>query len=443
MSAPAPPGVPAPPRTGGGKPVDRRAIWSWCLYDFANSSFTTLIITFLYSAYFTEVMAGSTVEGTALWSRGITITALVVAVLSPPLGALADRGGYRKRLTLAFTLTCVTACALLSFIAPGQALPALVLVVIANIAFEMGGVFYNAFLPDLAPRHRIGRISGYAWGLGYLGGLLALVVAYVLLIRPAGSEGTPTLVGEGGVRASALLVAVWFAVFSLPLFLFVKEDRSTVSAPGRVFRDAYAQTMSLFRDLRRYKQATRFLVARLFYNEGLVTVFNFGGIYAAGTFHFSFTELVAFGIGINVAAGVGAFALGHLDDWIGGKLTTLISVAGLGVAAALAVVAQGRGTFWTAALLVGFLAGPNQAASRSLMGRFAPPDRENEFFGLFALSGKATSFIGPLMMGVLTQMFGSQRAGVSIVVVLLAVGFWLLLRVDEAEGIKAAGRPVG
>ena len=203
--------------------ADSRAVWSWALYDFANSPFTTLVVTFVYGTYFTQAVAADPISGTALWSRAITITALIVAIASPVLGAIADRGGYRKRFVLLSTLVCVGATTALYAVLPGQVTAALVLFVIANVAYEIGTVFYNAFLPDLAPPSQIGRISGYGWGFGYVGGLLALVVALLTLIRPEVPWfGFSKALGEN-VRATNLLAAAWFLVFSVPLFLWVRR----------------------------------------------------------------------------------------------------------------------------------------------------------------------------------------------------------------------------
>ena len=409
----------------------RKAIWGWALFDFANSPFTTLVITFVYATYFTQAIAADPIEGTVLWSRAITITALIVAIASPVLGALADRGGYRKLFVLVATFVCVLATTALYGVLPGDVLAALALVVVANVAFEFATVFYNAFLPDVAPRERMGAVSGWGWGLGYIGGLLALVVALVTLIRPETPWfGFAREAGEN-VRATNLLVAGWFLVFSIPLMLWVHEDRTRASQSGRVVRDAYAQLKRTFTELRKHKQTLRFLIAHLVYNDGLVTIFAFGGIYAAETFGFTLEEVLLFGIVINVFSGVGAIAMGYLDDHIGAKRTVSISLIGLIVATLLAMSADDKIWFWVAGIGIGIFAGPNQAASRSLMGRLVPKDMLNEFFGFFAFSGKLTAFVGPLMLGLLTQLSGSQRVGVTIVVVLFVLGLVLLQPVEE------------
>jgi UMF1 family MFS transporter len=426
-----------------GEPVasERRTIWSWAFYDFANSPYTTLVVTFIYAVYFTEVIASDTITGTALWSRGMTATYLVVALLSPILGAVADRGGYRKLFLLVATVGCILGTSMLYGILPGQIGRALTWFILSNVCFEMGMVFYNAFLPDIAPRERIGWVSGFGWALGYAGGLAALVIALVALVMPETPWfGFSKEAGEN-IRATNLLVAAWFAVFCLPIFLWVREDRSQVSGSGRVLRDTGRQLRDTLTEIRKYRQIVRFLLARLLYNDGLVTIFAFGAIYASGTFGFTVQDTLVFGIVLNVTAGTGAFVFGSLDDRLGGKRTLQISLIVLMLATLLAVLAPNRLWLWIAGILVGLMAGPNQSASRSLMGRFVPPEKENEFFGFFAFSGKLTAFLGPLMLGILTQAFASQRAGFSIIVVLFALGFAVLCTVDEREGIAAAARP--
>lgn len=439
METPRPPARPA---------YSPRTVWAWALYDFANSAFTTLVVTFVYGAYFTKALVldpatgqASEIAGTALWSRGVTLTALLVAVLSPFLGALADRTGTRKVFLLATTALCVAATVGLFFPVPGQAIAALSLFVVANVAFELAAVFYNAFLPEIAPPDKIGRVSGNGWALGYVGGLLALGVGLAAFVLPdVPFFGLDTASGEN-IRATSLLAAAWFALFSVPAFVVLREVRPDSRPPaGVVLRETAGELAQTFRELRRYRDAFRFLVARVFYADGLNTVFAFGGIYAAGTFGFSFEEIMYFGIALNVAGGLGAFAFGFVDDKVGGKRTILVSLVLLSIATVLAVVAPSRALFWVAGMMIGIAAGPAQAASRSLVGRFTPPDKETEFFGFFALTGKAASLFGPLLFGVFTEAFQSQRAGVATVLLFFLVGGILLLRVDERAGIAAAGR---
>ncbi len=428
----------APVTASAPRREDPRVVWSWALYDWANSAFTTLVVTFVYSTWFTKAMTSDEVTGTAWWSRAVAVSALLTALLSPVLGAAADRAGARKRFLAVATALCVAATAALAFVAPGPpavALLALVLFVIADVSFETGYVFYNAFLPSIAPPARIGRISGYGWGLGYVGGLVCMGIALVGFVRPEPWLGLSTAHGFN-VRATNLLVAVWFAVFSLPFFFFVPERRV-----GAVRLDVGAAVRELGRTLRaigRYREIVKFLVARLIYNDGLVTIFAFGGIYAAGTFGMSLSEVIAFGVALNVASGAGAIAFGFLDDRIGGKRTIMMTLVALVIATAIAVWAPGRSALWVAGILLGLFVGPNQSASRSLMGRFVPERHQAEFFGFFAFSGKATAFLGPLLLGAVTAGVGSQRAGVATVIGFFLVGGVVLATVNERRGIEGA-----
>ena len=411
-------------------------IAAWCLYDWANSAFTTLVVTFIYAAYFASAFADDPGRGTALWSRGVAVSALLIAALAPVAGVLADRGGRRKYLILS-SLVCAAGTAALAFVRPDQpyaVVTALGLFVAANVAFELGLVFYNAFLPAIAPPDRIGRISGYGWGLGYGGGLAALAAALVVFVPETPRFGIPTAEGFN-LRATNLLVAVWFLVFAIPAFALLKDE----SAPGGGVgvRRAFADLAATVRSLRQYRQVGRFLLARLLYNDGLVTIFAFGGIYAVGTFGFSFEELVTFGIVLNVGAGLGALAFGFVDDRIGGKATIGLSVAALAAATVLGALAPTRAWFWVSAVVVGVFIGPNQSASRSLMARFVPAKHESEFFGFFAFSGKVTSFLGPALLGVLSDLY-SQRVGVASLLIFFVLGGLLLWRVDEQEAIAAA-----
>lgn len=415
--------------------VNRREVWAWSFYDFANSAFTTLVITFVYATFFVRGVAENETAGTVLWTWGVVApTALLVALLSPLLGALADRTGTRKRALAVTTTVCVVFTALLVLPQRGDVFTALVLVVVANVAFEVGQVFYNAFLPEIAPPERVGRVSGYGWAFGYVGGLLCMALALAIILPETPPFGLDRAAGEH-VRTTNLLVAGWFALFSLPLFLTLREPPPMGGlARGGLIATAFGEIGRTAREVRRYRQVVRLLVARLFFNDALVTIFALGGIFAATAYGFSESDILLFGIFLNVTAGLGAFGFGFLDDRLGGRTTVLISLVLLTVAVVVAAVGPTRAWLWVAGSLIGIAAGPNQAASRSLLARFVPPDKENEFFGFFAFSGKATAFLGPVLWGATTWAFGTPRAGVAAVLVLIVIGGLLLLRVDEAEG---------
>jgi len=424
--------------TGAPMVDNPKVVWSWSIYDWANSAFTTLVVTFIYSTYFTQGMMDDPQQAALWWSRAVAISAILTALASPFLGAAADRGGARKRFLIISTTLCVTATTVLAFISPTMAngpLIALVVFVIADMAFEIGNVFYNAFLPSIASPERIGRVSGYGWALGYVGGMVCMGVALVGFVQPDVPWFGLSKEAGWNIRATNLLVAGWFILFSLPLFLFVPETRTGAARISA--RAAIQELVQTARNIRQFRELVKFLVARLVFNDGLVTVFAFGGIYAAEVFGMDMSEVILFGVALNVTSGLGAFLFGFVDDRIGGKNTILITIVMLAVATGMAVWAPTRAWFWAAGLLLGVFVGPNQSASRSLMGRFVPNKHQSEFFGFFAFSGKATAFVGPILLGILTSSF-SHRVGMASVILFFVVGGLLLLSVDEAKGIKAA-----
>ena len=426
----------------------KKTVWGWALYDFGNSAFTTLIVTFIYSVFFAQEIAPDGDTGTVQWATAISFTAIVVALASPFLGALADLGGHRRRYLFITTAVAILGSALLYLPTPGEVRLALVIFVIGNVAYELSGVFYNSYLPDISTSDNIGKISGYGWSLGYLGGLLAMGIALIGFILPespwfglgAGEEGL-----FQNVRAIPVLVALWFAVFAIPMFRWVPEPEHPDAPPiGALLRGTVGQLVSTFKQIRRYGQIVRLLIARMFYNDGLVTIFALGPLYAAEVFGFTLTEVMYWGLALNVTAGLGAFAMGYLDDRIGGRKTILISLVGLTLATAWATLAPAgsKTSMFLAGLVVGVFVGPNQAASRSLLGRFVPPEKETEFYGFFAFSGKAIAFLGTAAYAALTTAFGSQRYGVGGIIVFFLVGGLILATVDEEAGVAASGRKV-
>ncbi len=410
-----------------------RGVAGWCLYDWANSAFPTVIITFVFAAYFTKAIAADEITGTSQWGYAISLSGLAVAVLAPFLGAVADHGGRRKPWIFVFTILCALATALLWQARPDVSfvLLALILAAVGNFAFEMAMVFYNAMLPDLTPKDRIGRISGWGWGLGYAGGLACLALALVALVETE----TPVFGLDKGqaehLRATGPLVAAWMVLFAVPLFLWTPDRPGRGLAAGEALRKGWSSLVDTVRRAREYKDIVRFLIARMIYTDGLNTLFAFGGIYAAGSFGMDFSELIMFGIAINVTAGLGAAGFAWIDDWIGPKRTIQIAVAGLTVLGAGLVLVEGKTLFWAFALPLGIFVGPAQAASRSLMAHLAPPAIRTEMFGLYALSGKATAFLGPALLAWVTAAFDSQRAGMATILVFLVVGLALMAGVPD------------
>ncbi len=424
------------------RPVGRSALWGWRLFDWANSPFPTVIVTFVFSAYYAQAVADDPATGTAWWGGAMTVSALLIAILSPPLGAVADQTGRQKPWLAAATAVAALGAGCLWFVAPdpGWLLAGAVLIVIANVGFEISMVFYNAMLPGLAPPERIGRISGEAWALGYAGGLVCLVIALLVFVQ---AEPAPFGLDKSQaehVRAVAILVAVWIAVFSIPTFILTPDRPKTGLPIGVAVRRAFKQLIKTVRNIRSRPEVARFLLARLFYVDGMNTLFAFGGVYAAGTFDMSVEEIIQFGIALNVAAGLGAWGFGHMDDRIGPKRVVLLAILGMLCAATPLLFVEGKLMFWVFALPLGLFFGPAQTASRSLMARMTPPGMASEMFGLFALSGKATAFVGPFLVGSVTAATGSQRWGMATVAILLIVGGGILLTVRSASRLPASPR---
>jgi len=407
--------------------------FSWALFDWANSPFTTLIITFVFPPYFVAAIIGDQAAGQVIWGYALAGSALAVALLSPPLGAIADAAGRRKPWLLAFTLLCIIGSALLWYArpAPESALPAIACLVVANLGFEFGVVFNNAMLPDIVAEQELGRLSGWAWGLGYCGGLAALVIALLLFIAPEQSPFGLDPSQAEQVRILGPLAAAWFAAFAWPLFAFTPDRPPRAAGVRSALIAGMRQMRALLPELRRRPEVVRFLLAHMLYADGLATLFAFGGVYAAGSFGMTLPQVAAFGVLLNVTAGLGAFAFGWVDDWIGSRRTVLLTLGGLTAAGLMAVLAQSRGVLWVSGAIIGLFVGPVQAASRSFMARLSPPERQTEFFGLFALSGRATTFAGPALVALLTETTGNQRLGMGVIIVLCVAGLGLLAGVRE------------
>lgn len=409
----------------------RAGILAWCVYDWGQHAFNTVIGTFVFSVYFARAVAPDQVTGTVLWSHALELAGIAIAILSPILGAIADRAGRRKPWLGLFTAITVTVAALLWFVRPDHAwvLPALVLVGIGSVSFDLGGVFYNAMLADLAPPERIGRLSGWGWGLGYAGGLACLVTALFALVRAPHPVFGFSHTDSANIRATSLLVAVWFGVFALPLFLLTPDRPASGLGLAQSVRQGLAALGRTLRRIGGERRLVLVLVATALYRDGLTTLFAFGGLYAAGTFGMSFSEIVTFAIALNVMAALGAAGFAWVDDAIGPVPTILISLVGLIGFGVPILLVTGKPAFWVLALGLGIFVGPCQAAGRSLIARLAPPDLVAETFGLYALSGRAAAFLGPLALGWATSHFASQRAGMATIVLFFAAGLALMLRV--------------
>ena len=402
---------------------------AWGLYDWANSSFSSVIITFVYSSYFISSVAPSKTEGITAWGLALGLSGFIVAIFGPILGALADQSGRRKRWLAFFTLIVIISTALMWFVKPNPhyMILGLILIGVASNASEFSYIFYNAMLPELAGTKNIGRWSGWGWAMGYIGGMLCLILVLVFFVHPAGAESD-----AHSIRASFLLCAAWYIIFSLPIFLYTPTDhvKPFTTLKTLVF-NALTQLSKSMREVKHYKNIYKFLIARMIFNDALITLFSFGGIYAAAQFNMSEQDILLFGITLNITAGIGAACFAFLDDVFGGRQIILLSLLGLIISGLLALWAGSEAQFWIYGMIVGIFVGPAQASSRSYLSRTILIEHRNQMFGFFALSAKVTSFLGPLAVSWVTWLSGNLRLGMSTIILFFLVGFFLMLTVNK------------
>lgn len=416
------------------KKTSQKALWSWSFYDWANQSYATVIQTFVFAAYFTNQVATDTERATTHWSLTIGLTGLCVALSGPFLGAIADRAGRRKPWIGVNTLVCAIATAGLWLVhpRPDDYWLALGLLAMATFGIQTATIFYNAMLGDLASRREYGLWSGRGWAMGYVGGIGCLVAVLVLFVRE-GALFSLDREAAAHIRAAFPFVSLWLVVFSLPLFFFAPDRQ----ASGRRWRESIREGLSQLRDslrnVRQYKGVVRFLIAWAFCTDGLATVFALGGVYAAGTFGMDETQILLFGIGLSLTAGGGAFGFSWVDERIGSRRTILLGLVGLFVFSTLILLVTDPYWFWVYGLLLGIFVGPVQASSRSYLSHAAPEELRGQLFGVFALAGKSTSFLGPLLVGGITAVSQSQRVGLSIIPVYFVVGWFILRGVPEVS----------
>ena len=412
-------------------PFDRRAVFAWCFFDWANSAFPAVITTFVFATYFTQAVASDPISGTAQWGHAIAVAGFIIAIISPVLGSVADLTGRRKIWLAVFAALNVLAVAALWFVrpSPDSVLFALIGITVATVAFEVACVFYNALLSDLAPPDYVGRVSGWGWGLGYVGGILCLAVVLFAFVQAQTPLFGLDKASAEHVRIAGPFSALWYALFAVPLFLWVREPVGERLALATALRRGIAELWSTLSTLSRpdHRAMAWFLLAQMIYADGLTTLFAFGGIYAAGTFGMELPEVITFGIALNLTAGIGAFAFAWLDDRLGARLTIASALGALiGLSVALLLV-ESKAWFWALGLLLGVFFGPVQAASRSMVARLAPPEHRGQMFGLLALSGRVTAFTGPAVLAWATAAAGSQRAGMATILVFFAAGLAILL----------------
>lgn len=408
-------------------------IGAWCLYDWGIAPFSIMVITFIFAAYFTKAVAINEVVGTYQWANATALAGVIIAITSPLFGAIADHGGHHKRWLMVFTLICIMATALLWFAypSPDAVHVTLACVVIGTVAYEIALVFYNAFLPFIAPEAYLGRISGWGWGAGYFGGIVALTIALVLFVDNRFHWFDTE--SQAQIRACGPFAAVWMMVFVLPMMFLVKDIERPERKLSHAVRAGARELIRTLKKLPQEKNIFLYLIAHMIYTDGLNTLFAFGGIYAAGTYGMSFKEVMLFGITMNVTAGLGAVVLSWVDDFVGSKKTVLLSLVGLFGLGVPILFFHDKYYFWGFALVLSLFIGPVQSASRSLMVRLTDKALSAEMFGLYALSGRITAFIGPWLLGLLTMAFDSQRAGMAVVLAFFAIGGILLVPVKVKQ----------
>jgi MFS transporter, UMF1 family len=458
--------APSDPRVAGMQQTypPRSAIISWIFFDWAAQPYFTLITTFIYAPYFATHVASDPASGQSLWGFATAAAGLLIALTSPVLGAIADASGRRKPWIAAFGAMLVIGSSLMWYGKPGDVsvIPPLLLAYgIATVGVEFATVFNNAMMPTLVPPDRIGRLSGTGWATGYVGGILSLIL--VLGFLAASPETGHTLFGftpwfgldpvtHQGDRITGPLTGIWFIVFVLPMFLLT-PDYPAKRAWREALRKGLTDLRQTLAELPKQRSMAAFLLANMIYTDGLVSLFAFGGIYAAGTFGWNTIQIGTFGILLAIAGTFGAWLGGKLDDSLGPKrvITGSMLILLLAVIAILLVdrdsiffvkvaapepggalfAAPAERAYLVLGCLIGAAGGPLQAASRTLLIHMAPKDRIAQYFGLFALTGKVTSFVGPLLIGIVTAVADSQKAGMAVLVLFFVAGLVLLRRVRE------------
>ncbi|MBW2278570.1 MAG: MFS transporter [Deltaproteobacteria bacterium] len=404
--------------------------FAWCLYDFANSAFPTVIVTAIYVLYFKNTVVGDDPPGLSdrLWGTANSVAAAIVFLTAPLLGAIADLSGRKRHFLLVYVVLCIGTTAALSLTGPGTVVLAMVLFIAAAVGFEGSCVFYNAFLPELVPPQRMGRLSGKGWALGYIGGLLCMGAVFPL--------------AEGAIELVPLVVAAWFAVFAIPSLLALKDrPRPPRPADSPSFASAgLKRFIGTLRSIREYRNLARFFVAYFFYNNAVITIIVFAVAFSSDSLQFTLTEnIILIGV-MNLIAAPGAFVFGWVADRIGAKRTIVITlfmwlavVGGSELAAwpGLFTVSGAKTCFWGVAGLASLCIGAIQATSRAFVGQLAPEGRSGEFYGFMAFAGKGSAILGPLVFGLASDAFDSQRVAVATIGVFFLIGLILLTRVTD------------
>lgn len=411
---------------------NRGKILSWTLFDFANTAFYVLILTVGYPLYFRKIIMGGAPEGDALWGISFSISMFIVAILSPVLGAVADYGAGKKRFLWIFTALCILATSALYFVGPSMIFWGMTLLILANVGFEAGLVFYDAFLPELTTERSYGRVSGYGFAMGYLGSLVTLVIAMPLYKEGFGPENIIN------VRISFLVAALMFLAFALPIFIFVPDRQRHAGLKRDFVAIGIKRIGTTFRDFSKYRNVARFLLSYFFYIDAINTIIIFSSIFADETLKLGIQDIIVFFAIVQTSAVLGSIAFGILADKIGHKRTLVVSLTLWLVVLAIAYWTQDATTFFMVGILAGVALGSSQSSSRSLMSSIVPAEKKTEFFGFYSFFGKASAIVGPALFGVVSS-YANQRIALVSVGVLLAGGLFLLKNVKETVGDRSAG----
>jgi UMF1 family MFS transporter len=419
---------------GDARPAE---VLAWAMFDFANSGYTTVVITAVFNAYFVAVIAGNAAWATFAWTAALSVSYALILFSAPVLGAYADLRAAKKRLLLITTAGCVLGTALLALTGPGTLALAVVLLVVSNFCFGSGENLIAAFLPELAKGEALGRVSGWGWSLGYLGGLLTLglCLGYVTWAQGHGDQARQF------VPVTMLITAASFAVASLPTFLVLRERaRPAEVVPGEnLARAAFNRLGQTIRDAARYRDLAKFLVCIVFYQAGIQTVIALAAIYAEQVLGFTTKDTITLILVVNVTAAAGAFVFGNVQDRLGHLRTIALTLCLWIVTTLIAWAASGPGLFWLAANLAGLCLGSSQSAGRALVGFLSPADRLAEFFGLWGLAVKLSSILGPITYGAVTWATnGDHRLAMLVTGGFFVAGLVLLAGIDVARGRRAA-----
>jgi UMF1 family MFS transporter len=410
-------------------------VFGWAMYDFANSGYTTVVITAVFNAYFVAEVAGRAPWATFAWTAALAVSYALIVVTAPLIGAYADANAAKKRLLAFTTAGCVLFTAGLALVGQGDLVLGMTLVALSNFFFGTGENLVAAFLPEIARGEALGKVSGWGWSLGYLGGIVSLG-ASLIYVTQAQARGASA---AEFVPATMLITAGIFALASLPTFLFLRERAMPVTGRPGIASGAFARVAETLRQARRYVDLWRFLGCLVCYQAGIQTVIALAAVYAQEAMGFTLRDTLVLILVVNITAAAGAFAFGHVQDRLGHVRTLALTLCGWLVAVVLAWMAEGAALFWVVAILVGLCLGASQSAGRALVGYLSPPARTAEFFGLWGLAVKLSAILGPLTYGAVTWMtHGNHRVAMLCTGVFFVTGLAILATLDVARGRRAA-----